>query len=94
MKMVKIEEVDLEGYMFPDASDMVDSTNDQLDHIIEEVIEVRRAETYEDMLVEIYDIIHCCESLLRFLGATPGERIKAQVDCVSKNAKRGYYECD
>ena len=71
----------------------------QVEKIAEEVEEVKQAENFFDYLMELFDVIHACETCIRMTTAHldkvdgNGEemRERAYEAVIAKNAERGYY---
>lgn len=84
-------------YRFPRYQHVPDYFDEQLAKITGEMDEVWEAwhdatvvHDYDHLAVELFDVIHSCETALRMLeGATNVEQ--AYFDCIQKNKERGYY---
>jgi len=65
---------------------------DQLDHLMDEINEVEGAVSAEETVIELFDVIHSAETLIRMMekcyGMNP-EQLKEKV--IQKNKERGYY---
>lgn len=84
-------------YMFPPYSGKVDSAGKQISKIgfeCQELIEegLETILDHRSIAEECFDVIHSCETLLRYLSNSmdiPVDEIKAEV--IRKNRERGYY---
>lgn len=90
-----------EMYMFPYCEKFKDVIDEQVEKITEEVGEIEEAldafrsnnntETFENLGMEILDVIHACETLLRNIyDDTEVEELRDKV--IAKNEERGYYD--
>jgi hypothetical protein len=67
---------------------------DQIMHIASEVNEVKAAYWDGDQIAtasELMDVIHCAETALRMLHATPADLNDIKCGVIAKNAARNYY---
>lgn len=84
-------------YMFPAYAGKVDGAGKQISKIgfeCQELIEAGLEEPYDPRYIaeECFDVIHSCETLLRYLSNSmdiPVDEVKARV--IQKNKERGYY---
>ncbi len=88
-------------YMFPYCEKFKDAIDEQVGKITEEVGEIEEAldafrcnnntETFESLGMEILDVIHACETLLRNIyDDVEVEDLRDKV--IAKNEERGYYD--
>lgn len=85
-------------YVFPDASNLVHDYIEQLDKIRSEVYEVIQEAGYcllssnrfENMIIEVMDVIHACETFLRYFEDN-ADMSELRKKVIEKNQKRGYY---
>lgn len=62
----------------------------EMDEVQEAWFDATATHEYNHLAVELFDVIHSCETALRMLeGATDVEQ--AYFDCIEKNKERGYY---
>lgn len=79
-------------YAFPKLGFQPENVNEQLKKIDEEVLETMRESWLRDdfeMLVECFDVIHACETLLRLYPQSSVD--DAYEECIRKNKERDYY---
>ena len=105
------EGVETYPYVFPDATNMADDWLSQVYKIKEECDEVIAIvehmkyagvafiEPLHEMLVEVLDVIHACETLLRLMDLNESsfnyhDIAQLRDEVIEKNRKRGYYEQD
>lgn len=83
------------SYRFPPIKFVTNSIPKQILHIASELWEVVKAGLHGDwqhMCVELYDVIHSCETLIRILVIRKGiQPMQAKLKAQDKNDKRGYY---
>lgn len=60
--------------------------------ILAEGWEVLIARNREERIIELIDLIHCCESYLRSLGVSENELAQRIREVEAKNEYRGYYQ--
>lgn len=88
-------------YMFPRCKKFKDADFAQVEKIVEEIYEIddamedfmddKNAETSESLGMEILDVIHACETLLRNIYED-SEVAKLRDKVIIKNEERGYYD--
>ena len=105
------EGVETYPYVFPDATNMADDWLSQVYKIKEECDEVIEIVDHmknsgvafvgplHEMLVEVLDVIHACETLLRLMDWNESstyyyDMAQLRDEVIEKNRKRGYYEQD
>jgi len=72
----------------------VNTLNQQMDHVLSEVVEATQDlinGRLGDMDMEVMDIIHSCETLLRMREAKGIDLESVRKAVVEKNGYRGYY---
>lgn len=83
-------------YRFPEISGATHYTpQDQVAHVLSEAKEVEAAvdlETYYEPMLELMDVIHSAETMLRIYGCTDTELELLRDLTIEKNRKRGYYD--
>lgn len=82
-------------YRFPAMEDVDKfSPEDQAEHVLSEAKEVKDAtmiESYYEPMLELMDVIHSAETMLRIYGCTEKELELLRDLTIEKNTKRGYY---
>lgn len=78
-------------WQFPEIAEKP-GLSEELEHIAQELEEVRTAGNDTETAIELMDTIHACETALRIMADAlpfPLDRYKRAV--IEKNARRGYY---
>jgi len=83
---------EINKYIFPEICFVKENTiNEQLVHVLSEVIEVMQAKTKEHKFEEITDLRHSIETLVR-IAERKGMDVENETErVVEKNADRGRY---
>lgn len=85
--------------VFPKYGKTRETFESQLQHIADELAEVYIAESEYERIVEVWDVIHACETYLRMVddatrheGKETGIVYQAYLEVIAKNERRGYYK--
>lgn len=83
-------------YRFPAMKGVDNLTpEDQVEHVLSEaneVVEAVKLKTYYEPMLELMDVIHSAETMLRTYGCTDTELTLLSNLVIEKNRKRGYYD--